>query len=159
MSGNILSPEVFINLGGRPGCVGRVVPNAIGRTSIGCGGRLGIGCKLCAAYRKKVEEDCEARLKAHLSKLAAMSDEEKKKLQEEQAKRMEEMRLRADAKHAARLEKIEARKRMSALRRKKIEHLVGQGLLQERRLHRKALRTKKIFTMDLNSIDKAALIG
>lgn len=125
MSGNILSPEVFINLGGRPGCVGR------GRRKFqeGCGGRLGIGCKLCAAYRKKVEEDCEARRKAHLSKLAAMSDEEKKKLQEEQAKRMEEMRLRADAKHAARLEKIEARKRMSALRRKKIEQLVGQGLL------------------------------
>lgn len=108
MSGNILSPEVFINLGGRPGCVGRVVPNAIGRTGIGCGGRLGIGCKLCAAYRKKVEEEREAWLKAHLSKLAAMSDEEKKKLQEE---------------------KIEARKRMSALRRRKIEQLVAQGLL------------------------------
>ena len=129
MSGNILSPEVFINLGGRPGCVGRVVPNAIGRTGIGCGGRLGIGCKLCAAYRKKVEEDYEAWLKAHLSKLAAMSDEEKKKLQEEKAKRMEEMRLRAAANDAARLEKIEARKRMSALRRRKIEQLVAQGLL------------------------------
>ena len=125
MSGNILSPEVFINLGGRPGCVGR------GRRKFqeGCGGRLGIGCKLCAAYRKKVEKEREAWLKAHLSKLAAMSDEEKKKLQEEQAKRMEEMRLRADAKHAARLEKIEARKRMSALRRRKIEQLVAQGLL------------------------------
>ena len=150
MSGNILSPEVFINLGGRPGCVGRVVPNAIGRTGIGCGGRLGIGCKLCAAYRKKVEEDCEAWLKAHLSKLAAMSDEEKKKLQEEKAKRMEEMRLRAAANDAARLEKIEARKRMSALRRRKIEQLVAQGLLQERRLHRKPSGQKDIHSRDLN---------
>ena len=135
MSGRRLEPEVFINLGGRPRCVGRGPPDDIGRemwSSRPCGGRLGIGCKLCAAYRKKGEEESQAWLKAHLSKLAAMSDEEKKKLQEDRERWRRAQQSRVASMKAEDKKKAEARRRIYASRRRKIEHLGACADLRRR---------------------------
>lgn len=135
MSGRRLEPEVFISFGGRPRCAGRGPPDDIERemwSSRPCGGRLGIGCKLCAAYRKKGEEEGEAWLKAHLSKLAAMSDEEKKKRQEEIEAAKRRARLRWEQKKAEMKERREATRRRAASRRRKIEHLGACADLRRR---------------------------